>query len=146
MSQENVEIIRRWFAPLGEGPQEISAGVSELCDANVDYYPVRKFPEARPCHGRDELTEFFIQFGDAFAHSEWVIRRIIDVGCDRVLACVNLQAAGRGSGLELQGDVFICFWLRHGRVFREEDHLTLAGALNALGFEAETLEAAGLSE
>jgi hypothetical protein len=31
------------------------------------------------------------------------------------------------------GQVFICFWLRNGLVFRQEDHLTLAGARTALG-------------
>jgi hypothetical protein len=42
--------------------------------------------------------------------------------------------------------MFHCFWLRHGRIFRQEDHLTLPGALHALGLQGETLEAVGLSE
>ena len=25
-------------------------------DPDADYYPVRKFPEARSCHGRDEIA------------------------------------------------------------------------------------------
>jgi hypothetical protein len=37
-------------------------------------------------------------------------------------------------------------WVRHGRFFRSEDHLTLSGALRALGLEGETIEAAGLSD
>ena len=48
--------------------------------------------------------------------------------------------------MKLEGDVFQCYWLRHGRFFRIEDHLTLSGALYALGLEGEALEAAGLSE
>jgi hypothetical protein len=44
------------------------------------------------------------------------------------------------------GELFQCYWLRHGRVFRQEDHLTLPGALRALGLEGDTLEAAGLRE
>jgi len=51
--------------------------------------------------------------------------------------------SGRGSGLNLEGDLYQCFWLRHGRFFRVE---TLSGALHALGLHGETLEAAGLSE
>jgi hypothetical protein len=46
--------------------------------------------------------------------------------------------------MEIEGDVYECAWLRHGRFFRMEDHLTLGGALRALGLEGETLEEAGL--
>ena len=40
----------------------------------------------------------------------------------------------------------MCVWLRHGRFFRCEDHLTLKGALRALGLSGETLADAGLGE
>jgi SnoaL-like domain len=148
MPQENVEIVRSWFAPLrGDSePEQMLAAVSEFWDATGDYYPVSKFPEARPCHGREEVAQFVVQFGEAFARFDWAIRWVIAVGDDRVLACANLRAEGRGSGINLEGDVYHCFWLRHGHFFRSEDHLTLRGALRALGFEGETLEAAGLKE
>jgi hypothetical protein len=55
-----------------------------------------------------------------------------------------LQAEGRGSALTLDGEIYFALWLRHGRYFRQEDHLTLGGALHALGFHGSTLEAAGL--
>ncbi len=144
MSQENVEIVRRWFEPVTGGPEKTLAAVSEFWDATGDYYPVPKFPEARPCHGRAEIAQFLVQFGEAFGRYVWAIRWLIPVGDDRVLVCANLQAEGRGSGINLEGDVYQCLWLRHGRFFRVEDHLTLGGALRALGLEGETLEAAGL--
>jgi hypothetical protein len=144
MSQENVEIVRRWFEPVTGGPEQTLAAVSEVWDATADYYPVPKFPEARPCHGPEEIAQFLIQFGEAFGRYEWAIRWLIAVGDDRVLVCANLRAEGRGSGINLEGDVYQCIWLRHGHFFRAEDHLTLPGALRALGLEGETLEAAGL--
>jgi hypothetical protein len=57
-----------------------------------------------------------------------------------------MRAEGRASGVALEGDVYSCFWLRNGRFFRGEGHLTLAGALHALGLTGDALEAAGLSE
>ena len=122
------------------------ASVAELFDADADYYPVRKFPEARPCHGVREIAQFIAQFWEPFSLSEWTIRELLAVGDDRVLACSNLRAEGRGSGVRLEGDVYHCMWLRHGRFFRVEDHLTLRGALHALGLQGETLEAAGLRD
>jgi hypothetical protein len=48
--------------------------------------------------------------------------------------------------VKLDGDIYHCAWLRQGRFFRWEDHLSLKGALRALGLSGETLEAVGLSE
>jgi len=48
--------------------------------------------------------------------------------------------------VKLDGDLYHCFWLRHQRIFRVEDHLTLTGALRALGLSGDSLEAAGLRE
>jgi ketosteroid isomerase-like protein len=75
-----------------------------------------------------------------------VIQDLIEVGDDRVLLCARMRTEGRGSGLKLEGDLYQCYWLRHGHCFRLEDHLTLKGALHGLGLTGETLEAAGLSE
>jgi hypothetical protein len=122
------------------------AAVLEFWDETGDYYPVPKFPEARPCHGREEIAQFLVQFGEAFARYDWAIRWLTAVGDDRVLVCANLRAEGRGSGINLEGDVYHCLWLRNGHFFRQEDHLTLSGALHAFWLEGDTLEAAGLSE
>jgi ketosteroid isomerase-like protein len=146
MSQENKEIVRRWQAVMSASPEEALAAITEFFDANVDYYPVRKWPEAQPCHGREEFLQFIAGFQDAFSRDDWAIQELIDVGDDRVFARVSMRTEGRGSGLKLEGDLYQCFWLRHGRFLRIEDHLTLRGALHALGLQGETLEAAGLSE
>ena len=72
------------------------------------------------------------------------VQQMVEVDDDRVLARATMRASGRGSGIKLEGDLYVCVWLRQGRVARVEDHLTLKGALHALGLEGETLEAAGL--
>jgi hypothetical protein len=51
MSQENVEIVCRWQAIMSASPTETQAAIPEFFDPDVDYYPVRKWPEAQPCHG-----------------------------------------------------------------------------------------------
>lgn len=142
---ENLEIVRRWLAPtLSTNPDEVRASFAEFCDPDIDYYPVRKFPEARPSHGVDELSQFLARFYEPWSRYEWEIKELIDVGADRVLACLNLRAEGRESGVGLEGELYQCVWLRNGRFFRLEDHLTLSGALRAFGLKGETLEAAGL--
>ena len=146
MSRENVEVVRRWLAFPTRGPEGARAAVAELCDRDVDYYPVRKFSDGQPCHGSEEFARFLDRWLDAWSRLEWVVDDLIAVGDDRVLACARLRAEGRGSGVPLEGDLYQCLWLRHGRLFRVEDHMTLGGALHALGLTGDTLEAAGLRE
>ena len=144
VGSNNVDLVRRWVQPLGTTFEEVQAAVEEFCEPDVDYYPVAKWPEARPCHGREEFSQFLTGFREAWLRYEWAIDDLIPVWGDRVLACINLRAEGRESGMNLEGNLYQCIWLRHGLFFRIEDHLTLSGALHALGFEGETLEAAGL--
>jgi hypothetical protein len=146
MSQENVEVVRRWQAAMNAIPGDTTAAMSDFWDAEADYYPVRKWPEARPCHGREAVSQFMSRFAEAFSRLEMATRWLVPVGDDRVLACAELRTEGRGSGINLGGEVYTSYWLRHGRMLRVEDHVTLAGALHALGLEGADLEAAGVSE
>jgi hypothetical protein len=147
MSQENVEIVRRWVAGFGHlTPENMSQHVAESCDPDCDYYPARKFLEARPCHGSEQIARWNTEYLSAYARLELAIDRVIAVGDDRVLVCANMRAEGRGSGVNIEGDIYLCYWMRHGRFFRIEDHLTPAGAIHALGLSGEALEAVGLSE
>ena len=147
MPMENVEVARGYLTGYGrDGPTELSALVAGVWDPYGDYYPVEKFPESRPCHGVTKIARFLSEFEQAWEHFEFKVKAITPVRDDRVLVRASLVAEGRGSGLNLQGELFHCFWLRHGRIFRAEDHLTLPGALRALGLSGETLEAAGLRE
>ena len=146
MSRENVEVVRRWLASTDQGPEAVQSAVTEFCDPDVDYYPIRKLFDEQPSHGSEELSQFLARWLQAWSRLEMAVEELIDVGHDRVLACVRLRAEGRGSEVNLDGDLYQCVWLRHGRLFRVEDHLTLGGALHALGLSGDTLEAAGLRD
>jgi ketosteroid isomerase-like protein len=146
VSAENVEVVHRALAAISAGPEEILATAAEFWDSDADYYPARKFPEAQPSHGLQEIGQSLTRIRETWAKYEWVVQELIEVSDDRVLAWSNLQAQGRESGMNVEGDVYQCIWLRRGRLLRVEDHLTLKGALHAFGLEGDTLEAAGLRE
>jgi SnoaL-like domain len=149
MSEKNVEIARRYLEGTEDGMRgggAIEALVNEFWEPCGDYYPIRGFPEARPCHGREEIVRFLTALYPAWADYRYVIKDARAIGDDRVLVYGEIRAEGRASGVALEGDTYHCFWVRHGRFIRAEDHLTPKGALHALGFSGEALEAAGLSE
>ena len=140
-----MEIVRRAMEQY-RAPMDTPQFVDQFWDPEGDYYPVRKFPNARPCHGRKEIARFHAEYMDTWDRWEYAIRRLIAVGDDRVFVHATVHAEGHESGVKVDGDLYFCAWLRQGRFFRWEDHLTLPGALHALGLSGETLEAAGLSE
>ena len=145
MSEENVEIVRRYIEGWNEAP-EVPAWVAGFWESDGDYYPVRGFPEARPCHGREEITGFLAEFRAAWEGYGYVLKDLRAIGDDRVFVRARIEVEGRASGAKLEGDIYHCCWLRYGRFIRVKDHLTEKGALHALGLSGETLEAAGLSE
>jgi hypothetical protein len=147
MSQENVEIVRSYLERAGDlSPEDTPQFAAEFWDPDGDYYPARGFPEARPCHGHEEVARYLAEYLGAWDTFEFAINKLIAVGDDRVFDHTTVRAEGRESGLRLDGDLYRCLWLRHGRILRQEDHLTLQGAIRGLGLSGETLEAAGLSE
>jgi hypothetical protein len=148
MSEVNVALVRRWFEEVfSRDLKDVQSRVAEFWEPDGDYYPVRGFPEARSCHGHEEiaafLSEYLAAWGETYAYT---VADAIAVGDDRVLMHGDIHAAGRTSGLALEGHTHHCFWLRHGRFIRQEDHLSAKGALHALGLDGDSLEAAGLTE
>jgi hypothetical protein len=146
MSDENVEVVRACVDAFNAAaPEQMPAWVAEFWESDGDFYPARGFPEARPCHGREEIADFLVEMRKPWDYRV-TIKDMRAIGDDRVLVHTHVRAEGGTSGAGVEGDVYQCFWLRHGRFIREEDHLTAKGALHALGLSGETLEAAGLRE
>jgi hypothetical protein len=144
MSAENLEVVRRFSAVMSASPEEVQASAAEFFDPDVDFYPVRTFPESTPCHGLNEISQFLGRFRETWLLYEIALEELIAVDDERVFARSTLRAEGRESRVSIEGDLYQCFWFRHGRYLRVEDHLTLKGALQGLGLQGDTLEAAGL--
>jgi ketosteroid isomerase-like protein len=137
MSEENVEIVRRYFeAPNKGDPVQAAKDAGDFWEPNGDYYPAARFPEAAPCHGGDEVVAFLTDFLSAWDSYAYEVVDVRAVGDDRVLMHGRIKAEGRASGLAIEGDVYHCMWMRHGRFIRQEDHLTDRAALEALGLDA----------
>jgi hypothetical protein len=143
MPPDNVDVVRRYLegtdapgedgSPWVEPRETLRAWFEQFWDPNGDYYPVGKFPEAQPCHGLDEILDFISQYLGTWERYRIVVKDLRPIGDDRVLAHAHLHTEGSGSGVALEGDVYHCCWLRHGRFIRVEDHLTREGALTAIG-------------
>ncbi len=132
MAEEaNLDVARRW---LDWGAHQlVDDHFMELLDERCDYYPARQVAGATPCHGVEEVRRWLTQFRDAW--DIWEVR-VLDVEAlpgDRVIAQTHVRGIGKGSGLDIDGDIFHVFWMRHGRILRLEDYLSERAARRALG-------------
>jgi hypothetical protein len=56
---------------------------------SVDYYPVRKFSGAQPCHGREEFSQFLARWLGCLVSLGMGGSGADRVGDDRVLVCAS---------------------------------------------------------
>jgi ketosteroid isomerase-like protein len=135
MSEENVEIARRWYEPA-TGKDALLAAMPktmELCHPDVEW----SAPEDGTIYrGRGGVRERLEEWLQSFAEYRYDVQRIIDCGGDEVL--VEAAEVGRGamSGAEVRSSNYELLTIRDGMIVRIREFYD----------EGEAFEAAGLSE
>ena len=147
MSQENVEIVRRYFEAVKRGldvhwenPRSVAAAMStdDLTPAQREVLGFTQVDvEWRNAFGLifkgqldfakgvDQLLEATNDF--------WIVdvQEVTDLGSDRVLAVVKSAMKGKDSEIEVSQTVFSLMTLRDGLIVRAEEYLHREEALEA---------------
>jgi ketosteroid isomerase-like protein len=133
VSQENVELVKRFFALVGQGSFDDPA----IFSTDLIYRPMATFTESEECRGVEQFRRFHDSFYETWADDFAAeIAGIRDYG-DAVSVRVAFSGHARASGIEIADVVFEVFWLRDGLITRIEDFATSAEALKAVGLEEE---------
>jgi ketosteroid isomerase-like protein len=134
MSEENVELVRRFYAALSRGDADalIDLAVPEFV---VDFS--RRLVEPGVMRGRDQALTFLSELRDTWEDwPVWEPQELLDGG-DKVVALVRTSARGKGSGAEVEASVWNLWTLRDGKLVE----------VSYFGDDrAAALEAAGLPE
>jgi ketosteroid isomerase-like protein len=99
MSQENVEIVRRWFEGFNMG--EVSP---ELCDPEIEIRNWSGSLTAGPYRGHDGLRRWWKELHDPDVAVElrpFQVEEIIDVDAERVVVVQRMTGRARYTGIEL---------------------------------------------
>jgi ketosteroid isomerase-like protein len=152
MSQENVEIVRRYseaaerfFASYWADPRSLAAAVEadqpwpEAEAAMGFLHPEVEWKLAfadMTHHGRLDVARGWDEILDAVDDYRVTVREVTDLGGDQVFVTVERFLQGRQTGVEMSGLVFSLFTVRNGLIVR----------VRAYTDRAEALEAAGLRE
>jgi ketosteroid isomerase-like protein len=129
MSQENVEVVRRFNALGNAGRWD---AVAELLHPAVEWVIAREHPDARTVSGRDELTEYRRQWEKTMPDLRMDLDRVLDVD-DRVVAIGTAHGTGTGSGADVHVPLALVYTLRDGLITRCEEYLDPDEALEAVG-------------
>jgi ketosteroid isomerase-like protein len=133
MSQENVKVVRTFFAGIDRG----DAGAWDLLPPDFVIDLSRRLIDPVMLHGPDEMRAFYRDLEATWADGARVeVEELIDAG-DEVLALIRFGGRGKMSGADVEVLVWNLWRFRDG----EPVSWTYFGE-----DRAEALEAAGLSE
>ena len=138
MSQENVEIVRRYLGGLEDASlEQIPAWVARFWDPEVvwDMSHFRDWPE--PAYfGIDGAKRFISEWLEVWDDYEFGVDEMLAAPDGRVISLAWQRGKGRHSGLEMDVEWAQIYTFRNGKVTRIDNYDN----------REDALEAAGLSE
>jgi ketosteroid isomerase-like protein len=129
MSQENVELVRRWFDGLQRG--ELSP---EICHPTIVIRNWDESPVRGPYEGHAGLQQWWADFAEVFEEVHIELKEVIDVDDEHVVTSQHLVGRFRLTGIEVDGPFGSVVTVRDGKI------------LSAIGYASPGLakKAAGL--
>jgi ketosteroid isomerase-like protein len=130
MSQENVEIVRRFIE--ARNAHDRAAMASYLHEDAVFHSAVTDVV-GETFHGRDRIIGVFDQWEEDWSDLRWEVDEYIDVDDHRVVTLHRVIATGRASGIETVRELGGVIDIRDGLVVRQWIYLDRNEALEAAG-------------
>ena len=128
MSQENVEIVRRWNAAYNRRDMKT---LFALTASDFEFRSIFLTMES-VFRGHEGLDAYFEAIEDAYERFVVLADEFIDAGA-AVLVVAHVDWRGKGSGAEGMMPLLVAAWLRAGEVFRIETFTDRSEALEAVG-------------
>ena len=144
MSQQNVEVVRRFYdTNVGryDRYREDPSALWQVLAPDIEWHPLTgALVEGTPYKGHEGIKTYFEDLTEAWEHSELTADRFIDAD-DVVLVLGHIHAIGRGSGLEMETPVAWIWRLRNGQAVYMRVYLDRREALEALGLSEQDAHA-----
>ena len=135
MSQENVEIARRWYEVATSKADLLAAmpRTMAFCHPDVEW----SAPEDGTTYrGREGVRRRLEEWLNSFDDYRYEIDRIIDCGDDEVLVKASEVGRGATSGAEVRQTNYELLTIRDGLIVRIREYYDEGKALEAAGLRA----------
>jgi ketosteroid isomerase-like protein len=129
MSQENVEVVMRWFELLGRGEHEAAL---QYVDPAIETHEGVELPGAASYFGHAGLAMAYDHWASQWDDLRIELKELIDAGSD-VVAVTRHHGTGRASGAAVQAVVAYAFTVQDGKLVRLRIFNTKVQALEAVG-------------
>ena len=129
MSEENLQVVRTAFDAYFRG--DVPA-MLELVDPSVIVTQLPDQPDPQTFHGRDGLLRGMAEWIGEWDDYSIEVRQMRDFD-DRVLVSCVQRGRGKGSGIQVEADVYFLFTLRAGMLVRWQMFQSEQQALDAAG-------------
>jgi ketosteroid isomerase-like protein len=132
---EATEVVRRVIEAHNRGAEALLESYDELLDPDFVWTPVTVgvvgSPDRASYHGREGVRRYYDERAEAFGGGDVQIRSCEPAGDRAVLVRARSTARGRGSGIELEEELTLVYWVRDGKVVRGQAFRSLDEALEA---------------
>jgi ketosteroid isomerase-like protein len=115
MSQENVEVVRRYYAAWNQAGVR---GVLPFWTSDFEWHDAPEMPDSSVYRGAEAVHAHFADLEDAIGRMHVEIVELDPVGSSDVFAELRVQLDGNASGLPLEGPIYEAIKLREGQVSR----------------------------
>ena len=129
MSQENVEVVRRFTEAYRSG--DFDAALENLAP-EIHYEVGQELPARKP----DAVLGIWKRWEREWEALGMTAEEYIDAG-DRIVVDMRYRGRGRGSGIEVDDHLFEVHTLRGGKIVRKVEFKTRSEALEAAGLRGE---------
>ena len=147
MSEEHVEVVRRWLAWLPDlrdvDPADDDAAIEQAFRDYLDEeFEIRipsYYPEETPVFkGREGVARYAAWLRDSWSHWRAWAERFFDAG-DHVVVFGRIVAKGRSSGVPIEFRNALVFTIRNGRMTSMQVYPDRADALKAAGLSEQAM-------
>ena len=132
MSQENVEIVRRWFETWNRGDLD---SFIDLYAIDAELTPPESWVETDTLKGRADIRRFFEGLREAWEGRDAAVLLELFTSGELVVSRMDWQVQGRVSGLVTHLAITNVNTIVSGKISRQRHYLDHAEALKAVGLE-----------
>ncbi len=130
MSQENVEIVRRFIAAWSDHDRAELAG---YLHPDAVFHSAITNVVGETFHGREQILGVFDRWEEDWSEIRWEVDEYVDVDDVRVVTLHKVIARGRASGIETVRELGGLIEIRDGLVVSQWIYLDRDKALEAAG-------------
>jgi ketosteroid isomerase-like protein len=131
MSQENVELVRRYYEAFAQGGFD---RLMEYWSDDLDHRAAKDgVDDPGPIRGKNAMRKHIGDWIDTFDEFWFEAVELIDAGEDTVVAVERFGGRAKLSGVETDQLGAVVFTIREGKIARCREYATRAEALEAIG-------------